>query len=58
MTNYIVRITETLARNITVQADSEESAIATVRAHYDNEDIVLDSSDYICTSFTARKAEE
>lgn len=48
---YAVEVTETLSRVEYVLAASEEEALDLVRAMYFNEEIVLDSSDYIDTNF-------
>lgn len=48
---YAVEVTETLSRIEYVMATSEEDALDLVRAMYFNEEIVLDSSDYIDTNF-------
>ena len=46
---YKVEIKETLARIIDVEAADEKGAIRKVREQYKNQEIVLDSSDYIDT---------
>ncbi|MCL2124707.1 MAG: DpnD/PcfM family protein [Oscillospiraceae bacterium] len=46
---YQVEITETLQRIVAVEAKDEQSAVVAVRQMYRNEEIVLDSSDYIDT---------
>ena len=46
MNKYNVQITEYLQRIITVGAESEEDAIATVESEYDLGYIVLDYSDF------------
>lgn len=46
MKDYSVKITETLQRSVIVQANSPDEAIESVREEYDNEDIILDSSDF------------
>ena len=46
MKTYAVVITETLQRIITINADNEGDALDKVQEMYDNEEIVLDSSDY------------
>jgi len=43
-------ITETLQRQIKVEADSEEEAILKASELYRNTDIVLDSRDYMDTN--------
>ena len=52
---FDVRIEETLATHITVEANSEKEAIEIVKEQYYNEEIVLDSNDFIGTNFTASK---
>ena len=46
MKKYNVQITEYLQRIITVEAESEEDAIAIVESEYDLAHIVLDYSDF------------
>jgi hypothetical protein len=46
MRKYNVQITESLQRIITVEAESEEDAIAMVESEYDLAHIVLDYSDF------------
>lgn len=46
MRKYNVQITEYLQRIITVEAESEEDAIAIVESEYDLAHIVLDYSDF------------
>ena len=46
MKKYNVQITEYLQRIITVEAESEEDAIAMVESEYDLVHIVLDYSDF------------
>ena len=55
MKKYLVEITETLQKQITVSANSREEAEQKVRNKYKNEEIVLDESDYIDTEFTVLK---
>ncbi|MGE5495547.1 MAG: DpnD/PcfM family protein [Burkholderiales bacterium] len=52
MKNYSVEITETLQRVIDVDADSPDDAIEKVRKQYLNQEIVLDSSDYVDTDIS------
>ena len=47
--NYKVEIKETLSRIIDIEADNEEGAIREVKKQYMNEDVVLNSEDYIDT---------
>lgn len=53
MRTYTVEIKETLRRTIVVEAQSDEEALLKVKEDYDNEEIVLDSSDYVGTDFEA-----
>ena len=46
MKTYNIEITETLQRTITINADNEGEALDKVQEMYDNEEIVLDWSDY------------
>ena len=46
MKKYNVQITEYLQRIITVEAETEEDAIAMVESEYDLAHIVLDYSDF------------
>ena len=48
---FKVEITETLKRAVIVEAQNEEVALDMVRKHYDNEDIVLDGSDFVDNEF-------
>ena len=43
---FRVEITETLKRAVIVEAQNEEVALDMVRKHYDDEDIILDGSDF------------
>lgn len=56
-----VEIEETLQRVIevevpltTAECDIENVAVSIARRMYYDEEIVLDSDDYVCTSFTAK----
>ena len=55
MKRYLVEVTETLQKQITITANSREEAEQKVRNKYKNEEIVLDESDYIDTEFTVLK---
>lgn len=44
--NYKMRVTETLVRIVDVEAESEQQAWEMVQDMYNNEDIVLDDSDF------------
>lgn len=50
---FRVEITETLKRGIIVDAQSEEIALDIVKKHYNNEDIVLNGSDFTDNEFRA-----
>lgn len=47
MKKYLVRITETLVKDIEVEAISSLNAINKVQNAYDKAEIVLDDTDYI-----------
>ena len=51
MKTFIVEISETLQKQVHIEADSEEDAISKIRNQYKKEDIVLDESDYVNTQF-------
>ena len=51
MKKYLVEITETLQRQMTVTADSREEAEQKIRERYRNEEIVLNETDYVDTDF-------
>ena len=55
MKKYLIEITETLQKQITVTAINRESAEQIVREKYENQVIVLDESDYISTDFDVLK---
>ena len=55
MKTYLVKITETLQKQITITANSREEAEQKVRNKYKNEEIVLDESDYVDTEFEVLK---
>lgn len=46
MKEYKVKIQEILERTITLQADNKQDAIDKVTQQYNEEDIVLDASDF------------
>lgn len=50
MQTYQVEVKETLARIVTVTADSPEEAVREVSQAYREENIVLDSGDYVDTA--------
>lgn len=51
MKKFTVEITETLQRQIEVEAEDENEAISKAEDMYRNEEVVLDSGDYIDTDF-------
>ena len=52
---FKIKIEETLARTISVWAESEEEAINKAVDLYNNCDIILDSDDYKGVTFTKEK---
>lgn len=46
MKKYLVRITETLVKDIEIEAESELDAISKAQDAYDKAEIVLDDTDY------------
>lgn len=48
---FYIEITETLSRVIKVNAKDEQSALLSVQALYQNEEVVLGSEDYQSTEF-------
>ena len=55
MKTYNVTITETLQRTILVEADNEQQALNMVQDDYNNENIVLDYSDFKKVDFDAER---
>lgn len=51
MNQYIIEITETLQRQVSVEADSYEEAVKKVRKEYDEEEIVLNYLDIVDVQF-------
>ncbi len=51
MTKFIIEITETLQKQIEIEADSEVEAIEKIRKEYFQSNIVLDETDFIETQF-------
>lgn len=43
---YVVAVTEELRRELEIEAESKEQAYEIVKRKYNNEEIVLDDSDY------------
>lgn len=58
MKKYLIEITETLQKQIEVQANSREEAEQKIREQYRNEEIVLDDTNYVDTEFTVLKEKE
>lgn len=52
MKKFTVEITETLQRQIEVEAVDENEAISKVEEMYRDEEVVLDSGDHIDTEFS------
>lgn len=48
---FRVEITETLKRAVIVEAQNEEAALDIVKKHYDEEDIILDGTDFVDNEF-------
>ena len=53
MNTFRIEITETLQRVVEVNASSEKEAINKVMDMYKNEEVVLDSNDFIETDFAS-----
>lgn len=49
---YFVNIAEVLARQIEIEADTEQEALDIVRDRYTKCEIVLSSDDYVDTEFS------
>lgn len=58
MTKYSVTITEPLVRILTVEAKSADEAQQYIERLHANEDIVLDSSDFIGVEFTTEGVDQ
>ena len=54
MKEYDVKITETLEKTVTVQAESHDAAEEQVRAAYYNSEYILDSENFTGVAFSAR----
>lgn len=52
MNIYKIEITETLQRQIEIEANSKEEAERIAKQKYQNEEIVLSSDDYVDTSIS------
>ena len=44
---FDITVTETLSRKVTVETENYDEALEKVEEMYDNEEIVLDSSDFL-----------
>lgn len=55
MKKYLIEITETLQKQVTVHAKNREAAEQKVREKYKNQEIVLDENDHISTDFDVLK---
>ncbi len=55
MALYNIELNELLSRMLVIEADSEEEALTLAKQKYRNEEIVLDSSDYVDTEFKILK---
>lgn len=55
---YTIEITETLQKQVSIQANSYEEADRKVKEKYQNNEIVLDSNDYIDTCYQCIKEEK
>lgn len=51
MKKYLVEITETSQRQVTVSANSRVEAEQKIKERYDNEEIVLNENDYVDVDF-------
>ena len=50
---FVVYVTETLQRKVIIEANNESEAINKITDKYYNEEIVLDSTDYLSVDFDA-----
>lgn len=55
MQKYLIEVTETLQKTIEITANSESEAICLVKEKYYHEEIVLNETNYIETTFEVRK---
>lgn len=58
LTTYKIEITETLQRIIEVDAASLDDAITEIRRQYQDEEIILDSNDYIDSIISGDKNDQ
>ena len=47
MKKYLVRITETLIKDVEVEAESELDAVSKVQDLYDKAEVILDDTNYV-----------
>lgn len=52
MPTYKIEITETLQKQIEVEASSKEEAIKKTKEQYQNQEIVLNENDYVDTEYS------
>lgn len=55
MKKYLVRITETLIKDVEVEAESELDAVNKVEDAYDKAEIVLDDTSYVEVDIDIKK---
>lgn len=55
---YTIEITETLQKQVKIKASSQEEAEQTIKEQYQNNEIVLDSNDYIDICYQCIKEEK
>lgn len=55
LNKYIVTVTETLQREIIVEANNEEEAREIIKSKYEEYNIILDSEDFCSVSLDVRK---
>lgn len=58
MKKYTIEITETLQKQVSVEANSYEEAERKVKEQYRNNEIILDSDNYIDTCYQCIKEEK
>lgn len=52
MPTYKIEITETLQRQIEVEASSKEEALKKIKEQYQNQEIVVNENDYVNTEYS------
>lgn len=55
MKKIIVCITETLQKKVEIEAENYQDAIDKVQEMYYNEDVILDSADYLTVEFDTKE---